>query len=203
MARCKIQQAYVGLGVVNIFEPVMPTGECICTFLTIIKTSGIFAKKKKKLSSNIATENKSGKLVCCSQWLFIKPSERAQLEKSLLLPFNIITVVLTERRVTVGECWGQIPEGKSVCSGSHALSYMDPLPVAHLAKHFQFIHRRPSMQRATSLPPPSQPMAGCWLLPICRSIKTLLLPVAAAVCVLCRRNATCLVARKLYVLPAH
>lgn len=121
-----------------------------------------------------------------------------QLEKSLLLPFNIITVVLTDRQVTVGECQGQLPEGKRVClrmcSESHALLYMDRLPVAHLAKHFQFINKGPSMRGATScqkkyrslrygLPPPSQPFAGCWLLPICRSIKTLLLPaVAAAVC---------------------
>lgn len=77
-----------------------------------------------------------------------------QLEKSLLLPFNIITVVLTDRQVTVGECQGQLPEGKRVClrmcSESHALLYMDRLPVAHLAKHFQFINTRPSMRGATS-----------------------------------------------------
>lgn len=39
----------------------------------------------------------------------------ARLEKSLLLPFEIITVALTERTVAVGERWGQIPGGESVC----------------------------------------------------------------------------------------
>lgn len=38
-----------------------------------------------------------------------------QSEKPLRLPFNIITVVLTERQVAVGECWGQIPGEKCVC----------------------------------------------------------------------------------------
>lgn len=39
----------------------------------------------------------------------------AQSEKPLRLPFNIITVVLTERQVAIGECWGQIPGEKCVC----------------------------------------------------------------------------------------
>lgn len=56
----------------------------------------------------------------------------ARLEKSLLLPFNIITVGLTERQATVGELWGQTPEGKIVCAS------------------VQFINRGPSMWRTTS-----------------------------------------------------
>lgn len=39
----------------------------------------------------------------------------AQSEKPLRLPFNIITVVLTERQVAGGECWGQIPGEKCAC----------------------------------------------------------------------------------------
>lgn len=53
------------------------------------------------------------------------------------------------------------------------------------------------------LTPPSQPFAGCWLWPICRSIKTQLPPTVAAVCVRSRRPATCLAVRKLYVPLAH